>query len=127
MLRARPGARQGSSIFVAIALDTARNLDDVLREFSQDGQGYGFERTIVPLRMLTTPDSGLESRAQARRAAARLEHFSRAEFDFSGIEDIGHGFADELFRVLRKQHPQLQIVPLNMAPRVAALVGSVLA
>jgi anti-sigma regulatory factor (Ser/Thr protein kinase) len=124
-LRKRPAGRHGTSVFVSIALDTTRTLDAVLRAHSADGAGYGFERTVVPMRLLVTPNSGLESRAQARRAAMRLQQFRRAEMDFDGIADIGHGFADELFRVFRREHPGVELVPLNMAPRVAALVGAV--
>ena len=48
-----------------------------------------------------------------------------AEIDFSGITEIGHGFADELFRVFRRDHPELQIEATGMAPRVEAMVRSV--
>jgi hypothetical protein len=77
------------------------------------------------MRLLATQNAGLESRAQARRAAMRLQQFRRAEMDFDGIADIGHGFADELFRVFKREYPNVDLVPTNMAPRVAALVGAV--
>ena len=125
LARVRAMRPRGSSVFVAIALDTTRTLDEVLRRFSLDGEGYAFERTVVPLRLLTQSDVGLESRAQARRAAARLQQFRRADVDFDGIADVGPAFADELFRVFRNQHRDIQLVPCNMAPRVAALVASV--
>ena len=51
-LRERPPGRNGTSVFVGIALDTERALDEVLRSHSSDGAGYGFERTVVPLRLL---------------------------------------------------------------------------
>jgi len=124
-LRGRPACKQGTSVFVSISLDTTRTLDEVLRAYSLDGAGYGFERTVLPLRLLTTPVTWLESRAQARRAAARLQQFKRAEVDFGGIEDIGHAFADELFRVFKGEHPEVDLVPLNMGPRVAAVVESI--
>jgi anti-sigma regulatory factor (Ser/Thr protein kinase) len=124
-LRERPAGRPGTSVFIGIALDTQRTLDQVLRAHSLDGVGYGFERTVVPMRLLATEHSGLESRAQARRAAMRLQQFRRAEMDFDGIADIGHGFADELFRVFTRECPNVELVPVNMAPRVAALVSAV--
>jgi hypothetical protein len=68
----------------------------------------------------------LASRADAKRVAARLPEFRRAEIDFEGIREIGHGFADELFRVFRREHPALDLVPVGMNPRVAAMVASVL-
>jgi anti-sigma regulatory factor (Ser/Thr protein kinase) len=121
----RPAARGGTSVYMAVALDTPRTLDAVLREHSGDGQGYGFDRTVVPLQMLADDGSGLVSRADARRVASNLARFARAELDFDGIADIGHGFADELFRVFQRQHPAVQLVPLAMQPRVAAMVGAV--
>ena len=121
----KPLSRQGTSIYMAIALDTARTLDAVLRAHSLDGAGYSFDKTVVPLQLLTGQGTGLESRAQAKRVANRLHSFRRAEVDFSGIADVGHGFADELFRVYLGEHPQLELVPVGMAPRVAAMVESV--
>jgi anti-sigma regulatory factor (Ser/Thr protein kinase) len=123
--KGKPIARQGTSIYMAIALETTRTLDSVLKAHSLDGAGYGFERTVVPLQLLLGAATGLESRAQAKRVATRLHSFRRAEVDFTGIADIGHGFADELFRVQINAHPGLEIVPVGMAPRVAALVDSV--
>ena len=117
--------RDGSSVYVAIALDTQRTLDQVLRAHSADGAGYGFEATSVPLQLMTGPNTALDSRAQAKRVASRLQRFRRAEMDFSGITEIGHGFADELFRVFAREHPAVELVPLAMAPRVAAMVASV--
>lgn len=118
----RPLERHGTSIFLAIALDTPRTLDDVLRAHAE--QGYGFDRTEVALRLLTGPSVGLESRAQARRVTARLTQFRRAKLDFSGIDEIGPAFADELFRVFARAHPDVELHPEAMAPRVAAMVAA---
>jgi anti-sigma regulatory factor (Ser/Thr protein kinase) len=119
----KPLERQGTSIFLAIALDTRRTLDEVLRSHAE--QGYGFEHTEVPLRLLTGPQVGLESRAQARRVTARLGQFRRARLDFSGVDDIGPAFADELFRVFARAHPEVELRPECMGPRVAAMIAAV--
>ena len=121
----RPACRRGSSVYVAICMDTTRTLDGVLRRYSLDGEGYCFDRTVVPLRLISGPQVALASRAQARRVASRLQCFRRVELDFDGLADIGHGFADELLRVFRHQHPEVDLVPVNMAPAVARLVDSV--
>ncbi|MBS0447074.1 MAG: DUF4325 domain-containing protein [Proteobacteria bacterium] len=115
----------GTSVFASFALDTPRTLEAVRKAWSLDGLSVTLERTVVPLRLLTSDNVGLESRAQARRVGARLTSFARAEVDFGGIADVGHAFADELFRVLPREVPALQLVPINMAPAVAAMVGSV--
>jgi anti-sigma regulatory factor (Ser/Thr protein kinase) len=115
--------RQGTSVYVAIALDTPRTLDQILRSTAE--QGYGLERTEVSMRLLTGPNTWLESRAQARRVAARLDSFRHARLDFSGIDEIGPAFADELFRVYARAHPGVELVPAAASPRVAAMIAAV--
>ena len=122
--RGRPACQRGSSVYVAICLDTERTLDAVLRRYSLDGLGYDFERTVVPLKLVTGPQLALASRAQARRVAARLQRFRRVELDFEGLAEVGHAFTDELLRVFAHQHPEVELVPVNMAPRVAAMVAA---
>ncbi len=121
----RPLNGLGTSIYLAIALDTRRTLDQVLESWSCDQSGIAFDRTSVSLRLLAGSNVALDSRAQARRVVARLERFRRAEVDFDGVDEVGHGFADELFRVFTSSHPGVELVPMNMSPRVAALVSAV--
>ena len=116
---------EGTSVYASFALDTPRTLEAVRKAHSLDGLGAGFERTVVPLRMLTSVVTGLESRAQARRVGSRLSEFQRVELDFSGVADVGHAFADELLRVLACNAPAVELVPMNMSPAVAAMVRSV--
>lgn len=123
----RPGKalpRQGTSIYFAIALDTTRTLDQVLGAWSLDGQGIAFDRTVISLRLLAGPGQALDSRAQARRVTARLERFKRAEIDFDGVPDIGHAFADELFRVFGSHHREIDLVPVNANKRILALIDN---
>lgn len=122
---ARPLMHEGTSAYAAIALDTERTVDAVLRSHSTDPDGYAFDTTQITLGLLTGAATGLESRAQARRVALGLARFRRAELDFSGLDDVGHAFADELFRVFARGEPGVQLVPLAMAPRVAAMVSAV--
>lgn len=124
-LPVRSACRAGTSVYVAICLDAERTLDEVMRGHSLDGKGYGFERTVVPLKLLAGAPAVLESRAQARRVATRLGLFRRADIDFHGVADVGHAFADELFRVFGRGHPELRLEPVNMAPGIAAMVDSV--
>ncbi len=121
----RTACRVGTSVYVAISLDTPRTLDEVMRRASLDGNGLGFERTVVPLRLAAGSGSVLESRALARRVAMRLATFRRVDVDFEGITDMGHAFADELFRVFAGTQPALQLEAVNMAPAVAATVHGV--
>jgi anti-sigma regulatory factor (Ser/Thr protein kinase) len=118
----RSAPHSGTSVYMAIALDTRRSLDDVLRAASSSGS-YAFDRTRVPLRLIGE-GAALASRADAKRVAARLAQFRFVEIDFSGIDDVGHAFADELFRVFSSQHPQVDLAPVGMGPRVSAMLQS---
>lgn len=123
----RPGRalpRQGTSVYFALALDTTRTLEQVLQSWSLAGDGIAFDRTVIALHLLVGPGGLLDSRAQARRVTARLERFKRAEIDFEGIADIGHAFADELFRVWGLNHPQVELRPINANARIRALIES---
>jgi anti-sigma regulatory factor (Ser/Thr protein kinase) len=121
---ARPATAAGTSVYLAIDLDTARTLAAVLHAHSASGRSAAFERTRVPLHLMA--DGGtLASRAEARRVAQRLLSFQQADIDFNGLDDVGHGFADELFRVFGRAHPGLALRPLGMNARVQAMVASV--
>jgi anti-sigma regulatory factor (Ser/Thr protein kinase) len=123
---ARAAADRGTAVFVGLALDTPRTLDEVLRSASLDGRGYGLERTRVPLRLLCSPGTALDSRAQARRIASRLSGFGHAELDFTGVDALGHSFADELFRVLPAQQPGWSAQVCNAAAPVTRMIDAML-
>lgn len=118
--------RPGTAVFLGISLDTPRTLDEVLRGHSLDGRGYAIERVRVPLHLVTEAGA-LVSRAEARRVGARLKDFKRIELDFSGVEEVGHGFADELLRVMGRRLGGLEMHPVGASPRVAAMLSSVTA
>jgi anti-sigma regulatory factor (Ser/Thr protein kinase) len=122
----RQAHRGGTSIYLAISLDTTRTLQDVMRAHSVVESSRRFDHTVVPLHLLAS-DSVLASRADAKRAVARLAQFRRAEIDFAGITDVSHGFADEMFRVFSREHPEVELVPVGMSSDVAAMVQSVAA
>ena len=38
-----------------------------------------------------------------------MEKFSRIVLDFRGVETVGQGFVDEIFRVFQEKNPAIQI------------------
>lgn len=123
----RPGKalpRRGTSVYLAISLQSTRTLDQVMGAWSVDGEGIAFDRTLISLRLLAGPGVLLDSRAQARRVVARLERFKRADIDFDGVGEVGHAFIDELFRVFGNNHRSVELVPLNASKRVLAMIAS---
>ncbi len=121
----RPMPRVGTSVYLAITLDTPRRLDDVLRSASLDANDYALERVTLPLALIAD-DGGLVSRAAARRVGARLQGLRHVEVDFSGVSALGHSFADELFRVSRPGGAGLGFSTVGMAEPLVAMLRSVL-
>lgn len=72
----------------------------------------GFIKTHIPLKNIFT-DGFPVSRSQAKRLCARFESFEEVILDFEGIDDIGQGFAHELFVVFKRKHPHVNISVTN--------------
>ena len=62
------------------------------------------------------------SRSEARRLLRDLDQFREIVVDFEGVESIGQGFADEVFRVFALRNPGIQLIPVQMVPAVQFFV-----
>jgi hypothetical protein len=63
------------------------------------------------------------SRSQAKRLLAGVDKFQIVVFDFSGVDAIGQAFADEVFRVFKRQHLEMQIMGINASKDVAQMIN----
>ena len=105
------GAGQKSTcVALRLSNNTARTTKQVFDEFSS-GQEYGFNKTVVPVRLAQYGSGKLVSRSQAKRLLVGLDRFRIVVFDFEEVGEIGQAFADEVFRVFRNQHPTIELIP----------------
>jgi anti-sigma regulatory factor (Ser/Thr protein kinase) len=117
----------GTTVRMRLRNDSPRVLREVFGEFTEGENGdRDFARTVVPLRLAQYEGDRLMSRSQAKRVVARFERFRRVEVDFAGIDEIGQAFADELFRVYARAHPQIVITAVNAEPAVAQMIRRVM-
>jgi hypothetical protein len=65
------------------------------------------------------------SRGQAKGIAVRFEKFLEIEINFSDIDFIGQGFADELFRVWKNKHPEIKLYAINTSNDVKNMISHV--
>lgn len=112
----------GTSIFMSIAKDSKRTLKKVFDEFSSGPDEYSFAKTIVPVRLTRIGDENLISRSQAKRLMQRVDRFQHVVLDFTDVATIGQAFADEIFRVFAREHPDIEIVPTHAAPEVQQMI-----
>ena len=106
--------QRGTVIFMRLSNYSKKVLKEVFDMFADiDG---GFIKTRIPIKNIyeTYP----VSRSQAKRLYNRFDKFQEIELDFSGIEEIGQGFAHELFVVFTREHPNVKLSPLNISKEV---------
>ena len=80
----------------------------------------------MPVRLAAHEGEKLVSRSQAKRLTIRFERFRHVILDFSGVQEIGQAFADEVFRVFRAAHPDIIMVPVHMTAAVKGMVSRAL-
>lgn len=119
----RHSQRSGTFVHMQLSNNTARTSKAVFDQFSSSlEQGYGFIKTIVPVRLAQYGDERLVSRSQAKRLLARVDKFEVIIFDFEGVEAIGQAFADQVFRVFCNQFPGKELAAINANTAVEQMI-----
>ena len=101
---------------------TARSTKKVFDQFTSDDE-YGFTKTVVPVKLMRYGDDNLVSRSQAKRLLSRFDRFKVVMLDFSGVASIGQAFADEVFRVFRAKHPEVELHPFHASSEVRRMIS----
>jgi anti-sigma regulatory factor (Ser/Thr protein kinase) len=114
-----------TAVFMKLNNHTARTTQQVYKEFSS-GEDFGFTKTVVPVRLAQYGADLLISRSQAKRLLARVDRFRTVLLDFEGVPVIGQAFADEIFRVFRSQHPQMELYGINASTDVQDMINRAL-
>jgi len=112
----------GTVVDFIIGLESATDLPSVFHRFS--GEEYEFAKTDVRIALYKAGGSFI-SRSQARRVLAGLDKFSHLVLDFQNVQTIGQGFADEVFRVWKQNHPKAVIEIRNADENVKLMIDHV--
>ncbi len=111
----------GTTVFLQLHNDTQRTAKEIFDQFTAEAD-YGFSKTVVPVDLVQYGDESLISRSQAKRLLTRFDRFRTVILDFKGVEQVGQGFADEVFRVFARAHPTVHLVPINENTQVRAMI-----
>ncbi len=114
-------AKRGTTIFLKVENHTARTVKQVYEQYSV-GDSYGFNKTIVPVKLAKYGTDQLISRSQAKRVLVRVDQFSQVIFDFTGVDMIGQAFADQIFRVFASEHPNVDLIPSHANSDIMGLI-----
>ena len=113
---------KGTLIFMELSNSSNKTIKEVMDVFS--GVDEGFIRTSIPIKNIYGDYP--VSRSQARRLYNRFDSFQEVELDFSGISEIGQGFAHELFVVCHNKYPDTKLIPINVSEGVEKMINHVI-
>jgi uncharacterized protein DUF4325 len=112
----------GTSVGMKLNNHTARRSEQIFRQYATSDDDFGFNKTVVPVKLAQYGNDKLISRSQAKRLLARVELFRTVLLDFADVPSIGQPFADEVFRVFPEEHPQIDLMPINYNSEVHRMI-----
>jgi anti-sigma regulatory factor (Ser/Thr protein kinase) len=113
--------RRGTRVRLEVLPGHTPRLEDVFAAYT-DPKSLRFTRTRATIKLAGLGKT-LVSRSEAKRLVARLSDFEHVTLDFSGVEVVGQGFCDEVFRVFARAHPKIAFEPTGMNDTVAFMVN----
>ncbi|MEX6519570.1 STAS-like domain-containing protein [Fusobacterium animalis] len=106
------------NIFVII---TERTTKEIFDEYTSDD--FVFNKTKITVHLAKDYlGHDFVSRSLAKRILMNVEKFKIIVLDFENIDNIGQGFADEVFRVFKNKNPDITIVPVNMNEEIEFMI-----
>ncbi|MFZ3062138.1 MAG: DUF4325 domain-containing protein [Actinomycetota bacterium] len=110
---------KGTKVTFMLTLDSNRDLTEIFQTYTNDS--YEFSKTVVNVKLYKT-DVEYISRSQARRILSGLEKFKKVVLDFKDVKTVGQAFADEIFRIWKQNHPNIEIIAINMNENVDFMI-----
>ncbi|MDD5606705.1 MAG: DUF4325 domain-containing protein [Candidatus Pacebacteria bacterium] len=110
---------KGTKINFSIVKDSKKKLDNIFRDYS--GELFAFSKTKVKINLYEI-DNTFISRSQARRVLVGLDKFKEIILDFKDVKTVGQGFADEVFRVWKNNHPDIKIGYKNQNENILFMI-----
>jgi anti-sigma regulatory factor (Ser/Thr protein kinase) len=112
---------RGTKVLFTISVDSEKHLSNVFSEYQTDSEGYDFDKTKILVKLYTM-GTVYVSRSQARRILVGLDKYKHIILDFENVPTVGQAFADEIFRVFKLRHPNIDVEPVNMEETVKFMV-----
>ena len=104
----------GTTVEWSISVNTTRKFIEIAQIYTEDFQ---FSKSSPVVKLF---EIGVEfvSRSEAKRLLAGLNKFSEITFDYKGVEKVGQGFVDEIYRVWKNQYPDVVLQNVNASAEV---------
>lgn len=117
-----PRYTKGTTVRVEIKRNSRLKLKDVFSRYAPEEFDYQFQKTLVYVKLL---NQEYVSRSEAKRLMQNLDKFRVVELDFRDVLAVGQGFADEVFRVFHRRHPEVEVHAINSSQVIQAMIRHV--
>jgi len=112
-------AVKGTKVDFVLGHNAKKKLSDVFSKYTDDS--FRFSKTGVKVN-LYHQEVDYVSRSQARRILTGLEKFKDIELDFKDVKSIGQAFADEIFRIWKSSHKDVNFIIKNANENVMLMI-----
>jgi biotin operon repressor len=110
---------KGTEVWFQSKNNTKRKLHELFLEYAPEEYDYQFEKSRIFVKLY---QKFYVSRSEAKRLTTGLRDFQEIILDFKGVHEIGQGFADEVFRVYKKDHPGVVLKVENANRVIQAMI-----
>lgn len=110
----------GTLVGMRFSKKSDKKLVDIFKQYQDED--FGFSKTEIRIKLAEQFATILISRSQAKRVMANCKKFTETILDFNNVQEIGQGFADEIFRVYQNANKELKIQAINMNENVKFMV-----
>lgn len=117
-------SRKGTKVSFSISKNTNKHLNHIFSLYETDHEDPDFDKTEIQVRLYKIGTIYV-SRSQARRILAGLEKFKHIILNFDKVPTVGQAFADEIFRVFQRKHPDIKISTEKMNEAVKYMIDRV--
>ena len=113
---------KGTEVILILNKNTERTTKEIFDEYTSDD--FVFNKTKITVHLAKDYlGHDFVSRSLAKRILMNVEKFKVIVLDFENIDNIGQGFADEVFRVFKNKNPDITIVPVNMNEEIEFMIN----
>ncbi len=114
-------SKKGTRVTFKIKIASKKHLSSLFEKYQTEPETFAFDKTEIKVKLYLFGTIYI-SRSQARRILSGLEKFKLVILDFDKVPTIGQAFADEVFRVFKESHPEIEIQSINMNPAVDFMI-----
>ena len=113
----------GTIVMMTLNNNSKKALSEVFNTFAPVDEG--FVKTTIPIAHMFSGGNPV-SRSEARRLLESISVFTDINLDFSGVEEMGQGFAHELFVLGRQKYPHINLRTVNTCKTVEDMIKRVI-